>query len=133
MEPEGEKFSEEVKLIQQYTEREIMEYKAIEPEIKLNGDDLMTMDDTEKTVEEMEDVANESSIATFQSKADVMCRGYKGEEVNLVATIKPGLEEDVTTQHNTDVTSQGYKGEEVNVEVQYAGQDGRAELSNNLG
>ena len=35
----------------------------------------------------MEDVANESSIATFQSKADVTCRGYKGEEVNLVATI----------------------------------------------
>ena len=31
------------------------------------------------------------------------------------------------------VTSRGYKGQEVNVEVQYAGQDDPAKLSNNLG
>ena len=34
-----------------------------------------------------------------------------------VGVDKPGLEEEVITQHNTDVTSQGYKREEVNVEV----------------
>ena len=43
---------------------------------------MVTVDDTEKT-EKMEEVANGSSIATFQSKADVTSRGYKGVEVNV--------------------------------------------------
>ena len=41
------------------------------------------MDDTEKTVEQIEEVANESPIATFQSKAEVTCRCYKRGEVNV--------------------------------------------------
>ena len=69
---------------QQYKEKETMDYRAIEPGIRLeNEDELVTEDDAKKAVEQTEEVANESPIATFQSKADVMCHGYKGEEVNV--------------------------------------------------
>ena len=36
------------------------------------------MDDTKETVEETEEVANESSIATFQSEADERAKATRG-------------------------------------------------------
>ena len=56
---------EEANLEEQYTEQETVEYKTIDLEIRLNGDDLVTMDDTEKTVEKTEEVANGSSTVHF--------------------------------------------------------------------
>ena len=44
---------------QQYTEQETMEYKAIEPGIWFENEDELV------TVEQTEEVANESPIATF--------------------------------------------------------------------
>ena len=52
----------------EFTEKEL-EGKELEEQYT----EQETMDDTEKTVEEMEEVANESSVSTFQSKADKTC------------------------------------------------------------
>ena len=101
---EEEKLSEEVQMIQQHTEKESMEYKAIEPGIRLNEEMgcYDTREDQDRHDQRQEEAEPEGhgDVATFQSKADVTCRGYKGEEVN--------------------------------VEVQYAGQDD-PKIFNNLG
>ena len=89
---------------QQYAERETMEYKAIEPRIRLY-EELLCSDAREE-----------------QSRRDQHQEAAEPEGHGTAAT----------SQSKADVTSR-HKGEEENVEVQYAGQDDTAKLSNNLG
>ena len=90
-----------------------MEYKAIEPGIRLNYE--MGCYDTREE----------------QGRRDQHQEAAEPESHGDTANLQS--EADLTSQGKADsVMSRGYKGEEVNLEVQYTWQEDPAKLSNNL-
>ena len=76
---EEKELEEEANLEEQYTEQESMEYKAIEPGIRLNEEKRCydTQEDQDRHNQRQEEAEPEGhgDVATFQSKADMTCKG----------------------------------------------------------